>query len=88
MLCPHPRFALRTIPLALFSTFMALPALAADASLKETVVTATRNEAEIDKLSATVTRVGRKELDRRLPVDEAEGPEEFFQARQRDVGED
>ena len=72
MLCPHPRFALRTIPLALFSMFMALPALAADASLKETVVTATRNEAEIDKLSATVTRVGHKELDRRLPVDEAD----------------
>jgi len=72
MSCPRSRFALRTIPLALFSAFIALPAVAEDTALKETVVTATRNEAEIDKLSATVTRVGRKELDRRLPVDEAD----------------
>jgi hemoglobin/transferrin/lactoferrin receptor protein len=72
MLHPRPRFVLRTIPLALLSIFITLPALAEDLALKTTVVTATRNEAEIDKLSTTVTRISREEIDRRLPVDEAD----------------
>ena len=38
----------------------------------ETVVTATRNEADANKVPATITRITRESLDRRLPADETE----------------
>jgi hemoglobin/transferrin/lactoferrin receptor protein len=40
--------------------------------LEEVVVTATRTEAEAHKVPATITRITREDLDRRLPADEAE----------------
>ena len=51
----------------------AQPSGATDAPmLKDVVVTATRTEAEVQKVPATITRVTREELDRRLPADEAD----------------
>lgn len=47
-------------------------ASAEGAQLKEVVVTATRTEAEAQKVPATITRITREDLDRRLPADEAE----------------
>lgn len=43
-----------------------------DASLKEVVVTATRTEAEAQKVPATITRITREDIDRRLPADESD----------------
>jgi hemoglobin/transferrin/lactoferrin receptor protein len=43
-----------------------------DISLKDVVVTGTRTEAGAQKVPATITRIGREEMDRRLPADEAE----------------
>lgn len=43
-----------------------------DTSLKEVVVTATRTEAEAEKVPATITRITREDIDRWLPADEAE----------------
>lgn len=40
--------------------------------LKETVVTATRSEADIETVPATVTSIDRKKLDRSMPVDESD----------------
>lgn len=40
--------------------------------LDEVVVTATRNEADMNEVAATVTRLGRKEIERRQPRDEAD----------------
>jgi len=40
--------------------------------LKEVVVTATRTEAEIDKVPATITSISREEIDRRQPADAAD----------------
>lgn len=55
---------------ALAQTTTAQPAKT-DTALKEVVVTATRTEAEAQKVPATVTRITREEIDRRLPADEA-----------------
>jgi hemoglobin/transferrin/lactoferrin receptor protein len=44
----------------------------AEVTLKEVVVTATRTEADADKVPATITRITRDDIDRRLPSDEAE----------------
>ncbi|MBI2312462.1 MAG: TonB-dependent hemoglobin/transferrin/lactoferrin family receptor [Betaproteobacteria bacterium] len=41
-------------------------------TLRNVVVTATRVETEADKVPATVTIIGRKEIDTRLPADEAD----------------
>lgn len=57
--------------LSLALSAAALPATA-DQQLRDTVVTATRSEAAIDDLPVTVTRIGRTEIDRRLPADEAD----------------
>lgn len=74
MLRPNPRFGKRSISLALLSTFAACssPVVANDLALRDTVVTATRHETEIDKISATVSSVGRQQMDRRLPVDDSD----------------
>ena len=74
MLCPNHRFGKRSISLALISVFAAsaTPVVASDIALRDTVVTATRHATEIDKVSATVTSIGRQQMDRRLPVDEAD----------------
>lgn len=45
---------------------------ATDLALKDVVVTATRAEAALDSIPATVTSLGRQELDRRLPADQAD----------------
>lgn len=45
---------------------------AAERVLRPTVVTATRYEAEPDQLSATVTSISREQLERRLPLDDAD----------------
>lgn len=45
---------------------------ASDAQLKEVVVTATRTEAEVQNVPATITRITREDIDRRLPADEAD----------------
>lgn len=45
---------------------------AGEAALKEVVVTATRTEAEIDKVPATITSITREEIDRRQPADAAD----------------
>jgi hemoglobin/transferrin/lactoferrin receptor protein len=44
----------------------------AEPKLKEVVVAATRTEAEADKVPATITRITREDIDRRLPADEAD----------------
>ena len=43
-----------------------------ESTLKEVVVTATRIEADAAKVPATITRVTRDEIERRLPADESE----------------
>lgn len=48
------------------------PAAANEAALKDVVVTATRSEAEIDSVPATITSIDRKALDRRLAADDAD----------------
>lgn len=48
------------------------PAVEAAEPVAETVVTATRNEADAHKVPATITRVTRESLDRRAPADETE----------------
>lgn len=45
---------------------------AADSTLRDVVVTATRNEAAIDNIPTTVTSIPRAVLDRRLPADETD----------------
>lgn len=72
MLHARTRFALRAIPLSLFTLFAALPATADETPLRDTVVTANRHATDVDALSATVTTVDRKTMDRRLPVDDAD----------------
>jgi hemoglobin/transferrin/lactoferrin receptor protein len=47
-------------------------AAADEVQIKEVVVTATRTEAEAQSLPATITRIVREDLDRRLPGDEAD----------------
>ncbi|WP_306607455.1 TonB-dependent hemoglobin/transferrin/lactoferrin family receptor [Azonexus sp.] len=66
------RFVLRTIPLALFCAYPTLPALAADTTLQETVVSASRREARIDDTTATVSKLTREQMDRRPVLDEAD----------------
>jgi hemoglobin/transferrin/lactoferrin receptor protein len=51
---------------------LAAQAHAADTALKDVVVTATRTEAEADAVPATITTLGREEMDRRLPTDAAD----------------
>ncbi len=65
-------FTLRSIPLALLSVYCAMPALAGEAALRETVVTANRHATDIDAVNATVSTVDRKAMDRRQPLDEAD----------------
>lgn len=71
MRSPFSRTKMRVIPFVLLSAF-ATPAAIADTELGNTVVTANRHETAIDQLSATVTSVGRRDIDRRLPVDDAD----------------
>lgn len=71
MRSPVTRTKMRVIPFVLLSIFAA-PAAIAEIELANTVVTANRHETAIDQVSATVTSVNRRELDRRLPVDEAD----------------
>ncbi|MCK6405128.1 MAG: TonB-dependent hemoglobin/transferrin/lactoferrin family receptor [Rhodocyclaceae bacterium] len=67
------RFALDPLTAAVAATLAAsaLPAHA-DQQLRDTVVTATRSAAAIDDLPVTVTAVTREDMDRRLPMDEAD----------------
>jgi len=71
MLRPRARLALRAIPLALLSLSSTLLS-AEEKALRDTVVTANRHATDIDQVSATVTSVRREEIERRLPVDEAD----------------
>ncbi|MGQ0545133.1 MAG: TonB-dependent hemoglobin/transferrin/lactoferrin family receptor [Betaproteobacteria bacterium] len=58
---------------ALLLAALASPAQAQqDATLGDVVVTATRTEAQAQKVPATITRTTREEMDRRLPTDESE----------------
>ena len=73
--CPG---GLRALPACIALAFAA-PMLTAhaqqaarDTTLKEVVVTATRTEAEADKVPATVTSITREAIDRRLPADAAD----------------
>lgn len=68
---PLSRVKMRAIPLVLLSAFSAPPAVA-DSELGTTVVTANRHETAIDQISATVTSVSRRDIDRRLPADDAD----------------
>lgn len=65
------RTKMRVIPFVLLSAFAA-PAAVADIELRDTVITANRHETAIDQVSATVTSVSRRDIDRRLPVDDAD----------------
>ncbi len=67
------RFALDPLAAAVAATLAtsSLPAIA-DQQLRDTVVTATRSAAAIDDLPVTVTTVTREDMDRRLPMDEAD----------------
>jgi hemoglobin/transferrin/lactoferrin receptor protein len=74
---PHqlfrPPFRRALTPGALLGLFLlAAQAYAADTVLKEVVVTATRTETEADAVPATITSLGREEIDRRLPTDDAD----------------
>lgn len=65
------RFKLR--PVVLLVAAACNSAWAAEApALKETVVTATRSASDLDSLASTVTSVGRAQMDRSLPTDEAD----------------
>lgn len=66
---PYPMPLAAALSAALASS---LPAAAAEQLLPVTSVTATRSLAQIDDLSVTVTAIGREEMNRRLPVDEAD----------------
>jgi hemoglobin/transferrin/lactoferrin receptor protein len=69
----HPsRHALRVIPLLLAAISSASHGLDEGTQLRSTVVTATRHEADIDTVNATVTSINRDTLDKRLPVDDAD----------------
>lgn len=72
MLRPHARLALRAIPLALLSLSTSAAFSAEDKALRETVVTANRHTTDIDQVSATVTSIRREDIERRLPVDDAD----------------
>lgn len=65
------RTKMRVVPFVLLTAF-AVPAVAAEIEFRETVVTANRHETAIDQISATVTSVNRRDIDRRLPVDDAD----------------
>src|SRR3990167_7635070 len=68
-------FKRRRLPVAVLVTLAAVsaPALAQeDDVLKEVVVTATRSEAVIDDIPATITAIDRDTLDRRLPRAESD----------------
>lgn len=71
MLCPHPRFALRTIPLALFSAFAIFTTFAEadEIALKDTVVTATLSEHDTRTAPASATVITREELEKRNASD-------------------
>ncbi|RKT59241.1 hemoglobin/transferrin/lactoferrin receptor protein [Azonexus fungiphilus] len=64
-------YGLRAIPLALFCAFPPLPAFA-DNTLGETIVTANRRETSVDSMTTTVTSINREQLDRALPIDDAD----------------
>lgn len=67
-----------TAPLAVVLAALTLPARAQqpaqpqDATLKDIVVTATRSESEAQKIPATISRITRDAIDRRLPADEVD----------------
>ncbi len=67
-----PRPLVAAVSTALATLAAAAPPAFAEQQLRETVVTATRSEAAIDDLPLTVTAVTRQEMDRRLPMDEAD----------------
>lgn len=71
MLRPRARLILRAIPLALL-TLSGTAFSAGEKALRDTVVTANRHATDIDQVSATVTSIRRDDIDRRLPVDEAD----------------
>jgi len=65
------QFKLR--PVALLVAMACTAALANEApALKEVVVTATRSATEVDDLASTVTSVDRSQMDRSLPMDDAD----------------
>lgn len=64
---PHKKHSLALLVAAAWNT-----AAADEATLKETVVTATRQEAVLEAVPATVTVISRETLQRRLPADEAD----------------
>lgn len=68
--CARPK--MRAIPLILMSLACATDAAAIELALRDTVVTANRHETAIDDVQATVSRVDRRDLDRRLPTDDAD----------------
>jgi hemoglobin/transferrin/lactoferrin receptor protein len=72
MLRPCARFSRRAIPLALISLFAVSAFAAEEKALRDTVVTANRHATDIDQVNATVTSVRREDIDRRLPVDDAD----------------
>lgn len=57
---------------ALLLGLLSLAANAADPALRDVVVTATRSEAEVDSVPATVTTLTREEMNRRLPANNAD----------------
>ncbi|MCX8146117.1 MAG: TonB-dependent hemoglobin/transferrin/lactoferrin family receptor [Azovibrio sp.] len=61
----------RAIPYALLFAFSAAPAFA-ETALDETIVSANRREASVDESTAMVSKVGREQMDRRLPVDDSD----------------
>lgn len=65
------RFGLRAVPCALLCAFSALPA-SADTALGETIVSASRREASVDGATVTVSKLGREQIDRRIPIDDAD----------------
>jgi len=69
---PYARAPFQTALLIGLAAFSACVPAADDATLKDVVVTATRAEADIDAIPATVTSLNRQEMDRRLPTDAAD----------------
>lgn len=65
------RFSLRAVPCALLCAFSALPA-SADTALAETIVSASRREASVDEATVTVSKLTREQIDRRIPIDDAD----------------
>ncbi len=79
------RLGLRAVPCALLCAFSAPPAQA-DTALGETIVSANRREVNVDGATVTVSKLGREQIDRRIPIDDADlFPDEPDVAMARDL---